>query len=48
MLSDSSIVIFFTINLDNDLKDRLEITKSSMPDAPFHQVNLGSKKAGLV
>jgi hypothetical protein len=26
--------------LDNDrfLKDRLEITKSSMPDAPFHQV----------
>ncbi|MFL6348335.1 MAG: hypothetical protein ACJ72X_08590 [Nitrososphaeraceae archaeon] len=48
--SDSSAVIFFTIKLDNDgfLKNRLEITKSSMPDALFHQVNLGSKKDGLV
>jgi hypothetical protein len=30
------------------LKDCLEITKSLVPYALFHQVNLGSKKAGLV
>jgi hypothetical protein len=30
------------------LKYHLEITTSSTPDALFHQVNLGSKKAGLV